>query len=129
MKLRQGEYPRRGDALLAVALLLPVILLLVHFLMRANDEGAWAEVYSAGERIGVYALSEEREITVSANGYQNIIHFGGGQVMVVAADCPDQYCVRHAPDSREGETIVCLPARLVVRVTAGEEGALDGIAR
>jgi hypothetical protein len=38
---------------------------------------------------------------------------------VEAADCPDKLCVSHREIFREGESIVCLPHRVVVTVTKG----------
>ena len=47
-----------------------------------------------------------------------------GQATVVAATCPDGICVRHRAVSRGGETIVCLPNRVVVTVVGAP--AVDG---
>ena len=37
-----------------------------------------------------------------------------------AADCRDQICVRHRAVSAVGESIICLPHKLVVEITTGE---------
>ncbi len=46
----------------------------------------------------------------------NTIKIEGGGVTVTDADCPDGYCVSHVKISNEGETIVCLPHRLVIKI-------------
>ena len=35
---------------------------------------------------------------------------------MIFADCPDQICVKHAPISNVGETIICLPNKVVVTI-------------
>ena len=55
-----------------------------------------------------------------------------GSVVMEWADCPDQLCVNHRSISRDGESIICLPNRVVVSIEGtdgkNEENSLDGIA-
>ena len=44
---------------------------------------------------------------------------------MVWADCPDQICVHQAPISHVGETIICLPNRVVVTIVGDSAPALD----
>ena len=46
----------------------------------------------------------------------------GGAVSVTQSDCPGQDCVHSGAVSRAGQSIVCLPARIVVELV----GAADG---
>ena len=48
-------------------------------------------------------------------GY-NLIEIGEEQVRVIEADCPDEIDVKQGYISRIGETIVCLPNRMVVEI-------------
>ena len=43
------------------------------------------------------------------------------------ADCPDQLCVHQRAISKQKQTIVCLPNRVVVEVIGGEDAGLDSI--
>ena len=45
------------------------------------------------------------------------------------ANCGDHTCIRTGAISREGETIVCLPHRMVVRVEGGEGAPFDAAVR
>ena len=44
---------------------------------------------------------------------------------VAEANCGDHTCIRTGQISREGEAIVCLPHRLVVRIEGGDEPLFD----
>lgn len=67
-------------------------------------------------------------------GY-NLISVTDGMVVVEAADCKDQICVRHKPILSKGESIICLPHRLVVEVVGDDDSVdtydepLDGVVR
>ena len=39
---------------------------------------------------------------------------------MIEADCPDQICVNHLAISRDGESIICLPNKVVIAIEAGD---------
>ncbi|NLI65942.1 MAG: NusG domain II-containing protein [Tissierellia bacterium] len=57
-------------------------------------------------------------------GY-NLIEVGDNQVRVIEASCPDKIDVKQGYISRIGETIVCLPNRLIVEIKGID--SVDGI--
>lgn len=60
----------------------------------------------------------------------NLLSVSGSGVSMEAADCRDQICVRHRPVSAGGESIICLPHRLVVEMAGGtDEAPLDGMVK
>lgn len=63
----------------------------------------------------------------AGTGY-NLLAVSGSGVFMEAADCRDQICVRHRLISGGGESIICLPHRLVVEITGGADAeTLDGM--
>lgn len=112
----------RADLLLAGGLLLLAAAL--YLLLRPGGAGAWAVVTADGQEVGRYPLDQERTVRLGESMY-NILTISGGTVSITEANCGDHTCVRTGPISREGETIVCLPHRLVVRVEGGEQPLFD----
>lgn len=115
----------RNDWLLAVGVL--VLAAALWFLLRPGGEGGWVVVTVDGTEVGRYALEEERTVTIGEEDY-NVLEITGGRAAVTEANCGDHTCVHTGWISREGETIVCLPHRLVVRIE-GTSGGLDAVAR
>ena len=56
--------------------------------------------------------------------HYNVVVIKDGKVSVTEASCKNQVCVKHSEISLSGESIVCLPNRLIVRIEGGsdEEG-------
>lgn len=98
--------------------------------LRPDAEAAVAEVTVDGEFYGSWPLSDDREIPVVIDGRTtNIFVIRDGKADMVEADCPDQLCVHQQAISKNRETIVCLPNRVVVQVTGGGESGYDSIAK
>ena len=67
------------------------------------------------------------ERTVTSNGYTLHIVLTETEVWVESSDCPTQDCVHTGHISREGQSIVCLPARVIVELTGGDGGEDTGV--
>ena len=61
---------------------------------------------------------------VTEDGHVNTLVIEGGRARIEAADCPDKLCVKQRAISKAGESIICLPHKLVIRIS-GESG-VDG---
>ena len=118
----------KNDILLILALLL--LAGAAYGLLRlTREKGGEAIVTVDGELAATIPLSVEATLPIGAGkGFSNVIEVSGGRVRVVEADCPDRLCVRQGWISYDGESIVCLPHKLVVTVRS-TEGDLDAVAR
>lgn len=50
-----------------------------------------------------------------------------GKVSIVHSDCPDQICVNTSVLTRPGQSAVCLPARVAVRIVGETQSGVDGM--
>lgn len=50
-----------------------------------------------------------------------------GQVSIIHSDCPDQICVNTGVLTRPGQSAVCLPARVSVRIVGESGSGVDGM--
>ena len=55
----------------------------------------------------------------------NTVVVEGGEIRVSEADCPDKICVNMGGVSRSGETITCLPHKLVIEVHNDKKNDYD----
>ncbi len=99
------------------------------FVVFSGSEGSLVLVDVAGKTVEKLDLHENRDVTV--RGEFGIMHIEvrQGKVRVADADCPNRICVRTGWRSREGEVIVCVPNKTVVRIvgqSTTEVGAITG---
>lgn len=122
---------KKRDLYLAAALLLAAGILFLVMRIGNQKEGSQVKVTVDGEIYGVYSLWKEQEIEIKETAGENRIRIEDGKVRMIAADCPDGYCMDQGEIHRATETIVCLPHRVVVEViTQGEtEDSMDVIAK
>lgn len=119
---------KRNDLILLAGLLILAGLLWLA-LRPGGAEGGWAVITRDGREAARVPLGEERSFTLTgAEGGYNRFRVENGAIRAVDADCGDQTCVRMGPISREGETIVCLPHRLIVEIE-GVPADFDAAAR
>ena len=120
----------RND-LIFIAAILAVVALGAAVLFFLRGEGSTVQVEVDGTVIGTYPLSVDREVEIKTgeNGEElNLLVIKDGKATVTAATCPDGICAAHRPISREGESIVCLPHKVVVTVIGGSGEEPDVIA-
>lgn len=70
----------------------------------------------------LYELPIARDGELSLEGYQggsNRVVIQNGSVAMTEADCPDKLCVKTGKISKTGESIVCLPHRVVIEIRGG----------
>ena len=113
---------RKNDLiLLAAVLLIAAISALCFFGLR--EDGDVAVVLINGEECGKYPLGTDLELPIEmADRGFNLLIIKDGAAKVQDADCPDKICVSHREISSVGETIVCLPHKLVIRIEAENKG-------
>ncbi len=83
--------------------------------------GNMAIVTIDGEVVYELPLSRDSETRVDSEGGYNIVAVKDGKVTVTEASCPDLICVHHRAVSLAGETIVCLPNKMVVEIAVQAE--------
>ena len=106
----------RNDLML-VAILLVLAVLGSIYLFFLRPEGNSVEVMIDGEVYATYSLSQDRveDICTGKNGDQiNRLVIRDGKAFIEMATCPDGICANHQAIFRDGESIVCLPHRVVI---------------
>ena len=117
----------RNDILLAAGLLL-VGGALALFLWLTRQAGGTVTVQIDGKTVMELPLNEDAQIVLGEGEHTNTLVVRDGKAQVVEASCPDQICVRQGAVQYAGESIVCLPHRLVITVRGGADSGLDGAA-
>lgn len=111
------KFLNKRDCMLIMAVLFMAAVSLLAVLLFWGGSGQIIRITVDGELFGEYSLSDDQTVEVAGPYGKNSIVIEHGAAYMDGADCPDKYCMRYAPISKENETIICLPHRLVVEVT------------
>jgi len=122
---------RRGDRAMLRIFLAILITSGVIWSIRAatkNPEVMNAEITQEGKLVQRILLKKgdpTREIIVRYKDGYNKIKVEDGRISVIEADCPDKECVKRGWLKKPGDSAICLPHRLVIRLTG--EAEVDGV--
>ena len=118
----------RNDAILIAVLLLLGGALAV-FLRLTRQDGGYVSVQVDGEQLMELPLSADTQVVLGSGEHTNTLVIENGAARVVEATCPDRICVNQGAVRYEGESIVCLPHKLVITVEGGASNDVDATVR
>ena len=106
----------RNDLILVLIILILASVSFIVFRLNLKS-GKTVEVSVNGKVIHSLSLEDDLEKTIETEKGKNVIVIKDGSAAVSVADCPDKICVEHRAISKVGETVVCLPHKLVLEIT------------
>jgi hypothetical protein len=108
-----------------------VVLTLLSFpiIKHFQHEGRVVVIEVDGELVGNFSLEEKRLIPVAGKLGTTGVEIVGNGVRVLDSPCPHKLCVKSGTISKSGETLVCLPNGVVIRIEGGEKPSVDAVSR
>lgn len=117
---------KKNDCKLMAIIIGVAVLLLLWKSLKEDGKENVIQVKVNGVLRGEYDLSEDRELDI--NGTNHLV-IKNGKADVTDAKCPDKICVKQKPISKNGESIVCLPNKIIITVVEGKEDELDAVVK
>ena len=109
----------KNDLLFAGAILVIALVAFLCFKLTAKN-GSKVLVSVDGKTVKTFDLGVDTEYEIKTGDSINNLVIKNGEAYIDFANCPDKICQHHRKISKSGETIVCLPHKVVVSVE-GEE--------
>lgn len=95
-----------------------------------QKNGSTVVVTIDGEKVYQTALSKDQIYKIPVESGKNVLEIKDGSALMKEADCPDQICKKHKAITKSGETIVCLPHKVVIEIKSDTgDQELDGITK
>ena len=119
------KYFGRNDCILIAVLIFGAFAAAFIYYISGNS-GDLVNVYVDGRLTGEYLLSEDNNILIQGyNGGVNTLVIKDGAAYMKEADCPDKLCIHQGRISGEGMELVCMPNRVVVRISGKDKSEID----
>ena len=113
-----------------------ILLVLAAFVLGAaflvytqffRSEGAEVVVSVDGEEQYRLPLGENNFLIIGDEEKYNVLVISEGEAYIEDASCPDHVCVKSGRVNLDGQTIVCLPNKVVITIVGGEADELDAV--
>lgn len=97
-------------------------------------ESAQVVLHIDGQFVDTYPLMIDGTYDIDdlEKGHYNVLEIKDQVVSMVEANCHDEICVRTRPINKSGQSIVCMPHRVVIEIDGSgqvEESEVDDISR
>ena len=102
---------KKGDIVIIASIVLLIVISAV-FIFTGGNVGEKVIVSKNNETVFEGKLRENKTVDLESN----VIEIKNGKVWVRNADCNNQICVNHKAISKKGESIVCLPNKVLVEI-------------
>ena len=114
---------RKKDLIFIFSLLIVAVFLLLIQRVYGNAQGEadMIKITVNQKLYGTYDLNKNQTITIQNDSGINTIQIQNKEVWMEEADCPDGYCKEQGHISKNKQTIVCLPHKLVVEISDDSE--------
>jgi hypothetical protein len=106
---------KTADLVLVCGLLVMAAVLFV-VLRVWSAAGRTVQVQVDGVTAVTLPLDIDTTYTIDGVGGKNTLVIADGKASVTDATCPDGICVRHRAIDKAGQSIICLPHKVVVSV-------------
>ncbi|WP_084764452.1 NusG domain II-containing protein [Clostridium massiliamazoniense] len=123
---------RKCDILLILLLILisflPYFLFLNH--INKNYNSTYAEIKVDGKlykNVPLSSNSGTSSFIIKTIHGNNKISIEDNSIAISEADCLDSLCIKQGPISKVGETIICLPHKVVIEIKGEESDNTDDI--
>ena len=95
-----------------------------------STAGEYAVVEVNGETVVQLSLAEDTVYDIEIeNEVTNTLKIENGEAKMISADCPDKICVNHRSISKNNESIICLPNKVIITIVSDAESDIDGVAK
>lgn len=114
--LRMQRKIRVWEILIICIIVILSVFLFLLFKILGHD-GKTAVITIDSEVINTINLETEKDMILKLKGHENIIiEVKDGKIRVLSSDCPDKICVKRGFISKAGESIICLPNKLIIEI-------------
>lgn len=121
----------KNDIIFLIAILILAVAVFVVFRFFFSDKGDVVDISVDGTLYGTYQLDTDARIEIKNSSGQvtNVLVIENNSAHMEEATCPDKLCMKQKAISKDNESIICLPNKVVATVTSENESDIDVISR
>jgi len=107
---------KKNDIILISGFLLAFAIILI-CISLFSEKGATVVVSVDGQEIASLPLNEDTVYNIGGHhGSKNVLEITNGMAHLTDASCPDKLCINMGYISKKGQSIICLPNKVVIEI-------------
>lgn len=119
----------KNDIILICAIIAIAFICFSAYYIFYSKDGTYVQISVDSKVYKTLPLDKDTTITINGvNDGINILQIKDGAASITDADCPDMLCVKQKKIYHNGETLICLPHKVVVAVISDQTPDIDGVA-
>lgn len=115
------------DFIIIIFFVLMAVISIALFYLN-KEEGEYVEVIVNKEIKDIFPLDENKQYTILDGKNINKIKIEDGKVWVTDASCPDKLCVKQGKIDKDGQSVICLPNKVVIKIVSDKKDEIDEVA-
>lgn len=121
---------KKADLIIIAIVGVIVGILFICLYVFGGESGKYVQIESNGKVIETLKLDEDIQKEYRFDDETNTLKIENGKATVTSANCPDEICVNHKAIYRKGESIICLPHKLVITIVSDSpaDDEIDAVA-
>lgn len=127
---------KKGDKIVFISILIIIVLgfsgtiIYKNYIKSPDKIAVIKQDGKVIDKINLTNFTETKEMTIKTDdGHFNKIIIEKNSIKIADSDCPDGVCVKGGPISNAGDTIVCLPHKLIITIEGTKsKGEIDATA-
>ena len=122
---------KRDIILIMILVIIALISFAVLHYWGNGQERIAAEISVDGKPVHYVALQnmqQQKELSVQGPLGDTIVQVREGEARIIESPCPDKICVRAGWVKLAGQSAICVPNRIILRIVS-EDNKVDSISR
>lgn len=130
MVLKVQNKKRRNDIIL-IAVIIALAALIFILINSFSSNGSKVIIDQNSKQTATLDINKNQEYNLYDNegNVCNTVLIKDGKVSMKYANCKDKICVNHNKISKNNESIICLPNKIIVTVEGDKKSDVDEVAK
>lgn len=118
------EYIKKGDIVVSLGIIILSIFLAIFVFRPREADSTYVSISREGKEIERIEFTKDnigKTLRLDSEYGYNVLEIGDKKIRSIDADCKEKVHMKQGWISKPGQTLVCLPHKLVVEIKAKDE--------
>lgn len=111
---------KKIDVIIIFIIIFVAVISLIIINIYYKDTGKTVQIFVKNKLIKELPLNKDVTFNIEDGDSYNILLIKDNCVYMTDANCPDKLCIEQGKIKKNGENIICLPHKVIIKVTSDD---------